>query len=313
MYKMIRIFNQNRKKIIKIILVIVLIILIINIFNYFFKNNVDNNVVKDESSENIAKEVISTKSAISGQTVFESKLKNDVDFIKKFINYCIEQNIDSAYEMLTNECKEEMINTKEDFFNNYCLKIFDSNKQFTIENWSGDIYLIKITQDILATGKIKNESTKQDYITVVNKDGESKLNINNYIGRKEINKVTERENIKIYITEINTYMDYEIYSLVVENDSENKILLDAGNNVKSVYLLDNNKMKYYFFSNEIVENKLIIESKFKNKINIKFSNSYSSDRKLQQLVFSEFVLNYDEFKKLQDVQKYNYYEFKIDI
>ena len=313
MYKMIRIFNQNRKKIIKIILVIVLIILIINIFNYFFKNNVDNNVVKDESSENIAKEVISTKSAISGQTVFESKLKNDVDFIKKFINYCIEQNIDSAYEMLTNECKEEMFNTKEDFFNNYCLKIFDSNKQFTIENWSGDIYLIKITQDILATGKIKNESTKQDYITVVNKDGESKLNINNYIGRKEINKVTERENIKIYITEINTYMDYEIYSLVVENGSENKILLDAGNNVKSVYLLDNNKMKYYFFSNEIVENKLIIESKFKNKINIKFSNSYSSDRKLQQLVFSEFVLNYDEFKKLQDVQKYNYYEFKIDI
>ena len=73
-------------------------------------------------------------------------------------------------------------------------------------------------------------------------------------------------------------------------------------------------MKYYFFSNEIVQNRLLIQGKYKNTLKIKFSNSYSSNRNIRYLVFSKLILNYDEYKKLDDKSSYtDSYEFKVNV
>ena len=89
---------------------------------------------------------------------------------------------------------------------------------------------------------------------------------------------------------------------------------DTSDDTKSVYLLDNKDMKYYFYSNEIIENKLMVESKFTRNLQIKFSNSYSSDRKINKLVFSKFVLNYDEYKTLENKEEYNnFYEYRVNV
>ncbi len=314
MYKLIRFFNQNRKKIIRTMLFIVLIILIINLLNNNIKNKNENNYVETVTTDNTFDEVISNKSAVSGESISNSKLKKDTDIIKEFVGYCNEQDINSAYSILTDECKEEMFPTIEDFNNIYYEKLFNGNKkQYTIENWNGNIYQVRITEDILASGKINDSSTKQDYITVVNKNGEKKLNINNYVGRKNADKTTEMKDIKMTITSIDTYMDYEIYNLTIENNSDNTILLDVGGNPKSVYLLDSKQMKYYFYGNEIVENKLMIESKFKNTIKIKFNNSYSSSREIEKLVFSKLVLNYEEYKNIENKEEYDFYKFNVNV
>ena len=166
--------------------------------------------------------------------------------------------------------------------------------------------------DILSTGKIDDNATKTDYISVISEGEDYKLDINNYVGKKSINKSTEKENIKIMVTDVDTYMDYEIYNLIIENNSDNKIMLDTGNDSKNVYLLDSNDMKYYFYNNEIIENQMIISSKYKTNVKIKFSNKYSSNRKIEQLVFSKLILDYDKYKENED--KYNeFYMFEINL
>ena len=315
MYKLMRFYNQNKGKIWTIILIIVFILGIIQLLNYFAKTNVTSKKVESISTNNteINQEVVSDKSTISGQNVSSTKLKQDTDVINEFVKYCNDGNINSAYNLLTEECKEEMFPSVEDFNSIYYSKLFDSYKTHTIENWIGNTYKINFTGDILSTGNLSSNESKQDYITVVKEDGESKLNINNYIGRNNLNKTTEYKEVKATVTRIDTYMDYEVYNLSIQNNSENDILLDTSNDTKSVYLLDGKEMKYYFYSNEIVENRLIVKSKFTNDIQIKFSNSYNSSRKIDNLVFSKLVLNYDEYKDLENKEEYNLTQFRINI
>lgn len=319
MYNLIRFYNQNRKQIFTIILIIVFVIALIQLLNYLSKNRTENNLTENQNiSSNVVsdkQELISNKSAISGKSISETKLQKDTDVIDKFIEYCNKKDIESAYELLTSNCKEVMFPTIEDFYNIYYINIYgNGNVTYTIENWSGDTYQVNLTEDILSTGKINNTPSKQDYITVVSEDGENKLNINNYIKRNNLNKTTEYKDIKITVTDVDTYMDYEIYNLSIENNSNNTILLDTSDDTKSVYLLDSKNLKYYFYNNEIIQNKLIVQSNFKNNIQIKFSNSFSSSRNIQKLVFSKFVLNYDEYSNLQNKSQYNdFIEFKVNI
>lgn len=317
MYKLIRFYNQNRKKIIKIILIIVLILVIIQLLNNISKNKSNNTNFETNISSNneYSQQLISDKSAISGGKISSDELQNDVAVIDKFIKYCNKQDINSAYELLTDECKEEMFPTVEDFDNIYYSKVFGGEKKtYTVENWTGDIYQVRITGDILSTGKLDNTETKQDYITIVDKDSEYKLNINNYIGRTNVDKTTLYEDVEINVISKDTYMDYEIYNFSISNNSENTVMLDTGDNAKSVYLLDSKDVKYYFYGNEISNNRLIIQSKYKNNIEIKFMNSYSSSRKIKYLIFSRLVLNYDEYKNLENKSDYSdLYEFKVEV
>lgn len=316
MYKLMRFYNQNRKTIFTVILIIVFAIGGIQLLNFFAKTQKSNdniqNVITDDNQE--SRELVSNKSLISGENISGTQLKKDTDVINEFVNYCNEKSIQSAYELLTDDCKEEMFPTIEDFYNIYYSKLFNEDKKIhTIENWVGNTYQVRFTGDILSTGNLSNNETREDYITIVKENGESKLNINNYIGRNNLNKITEYEDIKMTVTNVDTYMDYEIYSISIQNDSENPILLDTSDDTKSVYLLDSKDMKYYFYSNEIVENELLIQSKFKNTLKIKFTNSYSFSRRIDKLVFSKLVLNYNEYKILENKEEYEFCKFEVKI
>ena len=280
MYKLIRFYNQNKKQIIKIILIIVFVIGIIQLLNYLVgkKNSVDNVQINTSYVNNQTSEIVSDKSLVSGQTIASETIKKDSEIIKQFVESCNQNNVEQAYELLTNECKENMFPTIDDFKRIYCYEIFNSYKTYTVENWTSNTYQIRYTGDILGTGNLDNNETRQDYITVVNKNGEKKLNINNYIGRNSLNRTTNYDDIKVVVTSVDTYMDYEIYNLAIQNNSNKDILLDTSNDTKSIYLLDSKEMKYYFYNNEIIENKLLIKSDFTNSLQIKFASTYSSNK-----------------------------------
>lgn len=310
MYNLIRFFNQNRKRIIKVILIIVFIIALIQLLNAIAKkpntSKVENIVIKNAS---YGDEVISFKSPVTGKSVSEDELKNVSDIIKQFMDYCNSSNVEAAYNLLTDECKEEMYPTINDFNNIYFNYTFGGEKKtYTIENWVNDIYQVRITGDILSTGKIDNAETKQDYVTIVEEDGVYKLNINSYVGRSKPNKVTNIDDIKVTVTQVDTYMDHEEYNLLIENNSTNDILLDTSNDTKSVFLLNKNDKKTYFLSNEIIPNQLMVQSKYKTNLKIKFANAYSSSSTYKNIVFTKAVLNYDEYKKIENKEQYNNFE-----
>ena len=102
-----------------------------------------------------------------------------------------------------------------------------------MQNWTGWIYIVRYTEDILSTGKVTDNSTIQDYIKIVIEDGNEKLNINSYLGKKEINKEKEYQNIKIKVLDRRSYMDYEIYDFEVENNNDNKLILNSADD--SIY------------------------------------------------------------------------------
>ena len=318
MYNLIRFFNQNRRKIIIIILFIVFLLGIIQLLNYFAKKENNTNNTKNESiSENliIKNEVVSQKSAISGTNISTKSLKKDTDVIGKFIEYCNSKNIEGAYSLLTDECKEVMFPSIEDFNRVYYAHIFNNQtRSYTVENWISSTYKIEYSNDILSTGKIDNDIGLLDYMTVVKSDETYKLNINNYVGRSMPNKITEIRDIAVTINSIDSYMDYEIYNLSVENKSNNTILLDTNDSTKSVYLEDTDGVKHYFYNNEVIQNRLKVQSKMKNTIEIKFMNPYTSGRSIKKLVFSKLVLNYDEYKDIEDKSQYdNFSVFNVNV
>lgn len=320
MNRMIRFYNQNRKKIFVIGIIIVFLFILLQLFNNILKERDENaksniNIIKNTNKIENENVLISDKSISNGKRLSDSKLNEDIDIIKKFIEFCNNKEFEEAYDLLTDECKEEMFSNLNDFVNIYYTSLFNGEeKNYTIENWSSNTYQVNFIGDILSTGKVDEVKNKQDYITIVNQgNNEYKININNYIGRTNINRQTERENIKINIESKDTYNDYEIYNISVENNTNNTILLDTGDNPKSVYLLDDKDMKYYFYNNEIVQNKLIIKDGLKSKLKIKFYNSYSSTRSIEQLVFSKMILNYNEYKELEDKTQYDFYVFKANV
>ena len=261
MYNLIRFFNQNRRKIIIIILLIVFFLGIIQILNYLSKEQNKTSYSTPSTTQNISikNEVVSEKSAINGNNVPSKKLKSETDVIGEFLEYCNMKKIDQAYNILTDECKEEMFPTLEDFNRIYYMNIFKNEyKSYTIENWSDETYQVKFSGDILATGRIDDDNQFMDYITVFQDNGEYKLNINNYLGREEIKKTTEFNDISITINSVDKYMDYEVYKLLVENKSNNTILLDTSDSTKSIYVQDGEGVNHYFYNNEVIENKLKI-------------------------------------------------------
>ena len=320
MYKIIRFFNKNRKQIIKIILVIVFVFGIIQLLNGLAKinNNVKNvsDVTKvNESNSTFKNELVSKKSSVGGEKVSTSKLNSDSEIIKEFIQYCNDEDLESAYGLLTDECKEEMFSTIEDFKVGYYIPVFNNTKKlYTIENWTGDIYKVKINDDVLATGEYTIKNAITEYITVKSGSEKNRLNINSYIGRTTLNKEIEYKNIAIKVIEKNVYMNYSTYVFEVTNNSEKTILINDLNNIDTMYIQDKNEVNYSAYTHEISQNELKINSFGKKQIKIKYYDKYRSTKEINKIVFSKLILDYDKYVNIQNRNEFGEYcNFEIEL
>lgn len=311
MYNLIRFYNQNRKKIFKIIIIIVFIIVIIQLLNLIVKNkeitNQNSKEVANVSNNNdINNTLVSGKSAISGENINSKKLKSEVDIIDEFFNYCNNGKIDFAYNMLTDECKEEMFPTEEAFNENYYLKIFNNSvKTHLVESWINNIYKVEINDDFLSTGKVTKDNTIVDYITVVNVDNEDyKININNYIGRTYLNAKAEKDGVEINVLRQDSYMNYTTYVFEILNNTGRVVMLDDINNLDTMYLKDSNDMKYSAYTHEISQDELKLYDLEKKQIKIKFYSRYGSTKKIKSIVFSKLILDYENYETLQNKALY---------
>lgn len=284
-----RYYNQNRKKIWGIIIIIAFLFIVF--YQVAIGNKKENKLV-DNTTININTSTLTTnQSTVTGEKVSSKKLKDEVEIIDEFLSYCNEGDSEKAYEMLTDECKQQMYKSLEIFEKGYRNPNFENgDKSCTIENWIGETYKVKITDNILATGKSNEGYAKQDYITVIQEEEESKLNINHYIGKTEINRQTENLNITMDVIENNQYMDYETYTIKITNQNEGDIKLDTMFDVKTLYLEDENGKTYSAYTNELTEPMLRIEAGHTKKVTIKFYSGYTSTKKIEAIVFSDLIL-----------------------
>ncbi len=298
----VRLYNQNRRKFWGAIIIIAFILILIQSFNYIAenKNNKDigkqtNTVTNYGTATTSTSKVISNTSGVTGGKVYETELEKTQKVLNKFFDYCNNKNLEQAYNMLTDECKQLIYPTLDLFEANYYNNIFEGKrKNYLFENWNGDTYRIKIKEDALANGYLSSDDNEKiDYVTIKN----DKLNISTYIGRKQINKETTLKGVTVTINRKDTYMDYEVYNITVKNDTNNNICLGNVNDSGSIFLRDSRSARYGMYNHELIESMLVIGQKSIRTLDIKFYSSYVSTKELQKIVFNDMSLNYRNGEK----------------
>lgn len=313
MHNLISWYNKNRKRIWIYIITIILIFLISRrlVFMLGKRDNIANNNVLEENISNDLDSISlsSQKSAITGQNTNISK--EGITVIDNFVSYCNSGNLQQAYGLISTECKEEMFPNINRFQEIYYKPIFlNGNRTVKIENWNGDIYLVDYAEDALSSGIYSSENNIRDYITIC-KDSENnyKLNINKYIGRTELNKTSQVDNLQVKILRKDEYMDYEKYTFEIKNGLNNKVLIANVDDYENVsYLLDKNNIKYDAIATELSEVQLTILEKQTKTIQIRYYNPYSSTRIIKRLVFPKIFLNFDLYKTFQNKDIYRDYQ-----
>ena len=159
MNKIIRYYNQNRRKILSIIVVITFGFILLQFFNYIAANSTKNlnlNTVNTEN-QNIGKDNINTNSALEG-VIGGSMTQEEANIIERFIQYCNQGKKEEAYNMLSKDCKDSMYPKISNFIENYYQNNFIESKSYNIQRWTGSIYKVDLKQNILHTGNISGES-----------------------------------------------------------------------------------------------------------------------------------------------------------
>ena len=318
MNKFIRIFNQNIVRILITVLIIIFGYAMIQLLNDAYRDNnmqTQNNIKTPEEIEKEEKYKNESESLVSGDKVSDT-LKNDFgDLIDTFLKEAFNGNYDKAYNLLSDNCKNELYPTKESFVEQYCKSRFKKGKTYEFQSWSTNgayIYEIKIFDDMLATGRLSNKSYMQDFYSIIDEQGEYKLNINGYIGMLERNKSKEKENIKITVNYSKLYMDYEIFNITVINKTDKDIMIDNKKDTGTTLIIDNNGFEYYPFLYELLDEDLIVNAGEEKEIEIKFSKNYNESVTIQNMIFSKVVMDYNSY--ITNTTRYNNYtDIQIEI
>lgn len=295
--KFFRFVNQNRNIIILVIVICAFIVLLIKTLNGFFSNP---QVKNEDNQNNISNDVQKTKNSVISDSTLDNKTAQDnYDVLKKFVQLCNENNIEEAYNLLSDECKQNVYPNLEGFTQNYVNIVFKNKKNLEAKNWieyeDYVTYLVTYTGDIISTGDVNSEKF-QDYITI---DCESnKLNINKYIRRKQINKTTEKNNIKFTMNYVDIYKDYEIYNVDVENKNNKEIVLDNLTSVSGTYIETSEDTKINCSNYEAGRNNFTYGPGISKNMKLKFIKQYNTDIEDKKIIFSTVILNEDNVEEI---------------
>lgn len=294
MNKLIRFYNQNRNKFWLVIITIILVFVIIRLVNNWIRDNKNNNI---DTPNNIAY-YSEGESIVSDNDVPEYNREEFGTLISSFLDYCILGNTNEAYNLLSNECKDELYPYVQDFENLYRSKNFDTSKTYTFQSWTSQnsyIYQIRIFENSLYTGNTTTDDYIQDYYNIVYEDGQAKLNISGFVKTDEINKNVTINNVDIKVNEIHYYMDYATADISIQNSSDKNILLDTMEDVDTVFLQTSSGTKLTSFLSYFSQEDMILNANNSKDINVRFNFSYSDSVKIQSLCFTDVVMNYDVY------------------
>ena len=311
-------YNRNRKVIWSYIVIVVVIILIIQFMNYLagnqnkkkVENTISNNINSNTNTIDKYNQVDlgGDKTIITNEVISDIK-KEKIKIIDNFFECLSNKKYNEAYNLLSLECKEEMYPKIDTFKKRYVEEIYKGNKlNIEVENWYNNTYKVNLKEDPMVTGK-SNDKYIQDYITIVEDEEDNfKLNINNYIGRKKDIKQKETDNIKIEMIENNTYFDYEKYKFKITNKSDKVILISNKEDTDTMYIKDTKNIKYSAYTHELINEDLIIRAGDTKEIEIKYYSKYISNKKIEEIVFTNIILDYQKYIKLESKINYEDYE-----
>ena len=167
--------EQNRRGITLGITIIVFVFIVIPGINQTVKNQEQKQIEKEKNATKLTEDEknMPTESILYGEkSVPLSTTKQNVKIIEEFIEKCNNHDIEGAYNMLTDDCKETLFTSAEGFEQSYYKLIFSERRIGNMENYisrnNRTTYLVTFYEDVLSSGKTEDTHYYQDYITVDN-------------------------------------------------------------------------------------------------------------------------------------------------
>lgn len=300
MNMIIRYYNQNRRKILIFILVIVSVIMLLQLLNNITKERNKReyehkyNEYLNKENSNVLLESNNLQS--SGDVSSDSNVnKTQYNIINKFVEYCNNNQIKDAYNMVSDGCRRNLFPTINDFKNNYVDKIFYEEKVAKIEDsyYENGIFKVTYSNNPLISGGYITEKTMQDYVYIVKEQDEYKLSLNKYLYESEINKTEKTNDISILILKKEVYIDYEEYQIQIINNSDKTIQIVSESS--NLYLLDKYENKCVSDIGNLLAESLTISAKEMTTLNVTFYKTYNKKNESKNCIFEEVILNYDEY------------------
>lgn len=307
MHNLIKFYYENRIRVWTIILAIIFIFVLIQLLNSFSRQQKiekQSKNTEEETTSNVVSYDDESQTIMSGEEV-PSLYKDDFGkLIDEFYTYCINHQPDEAYELLSVNMRNVKYKSIDIFKDLYYNNRFEGNKQYSFQSWSqsNDIYIyqVKIFDDMLSTGKSTEQEYSEDYITIVPEEDTYKLNIDGYIGRKEIYKKASNDILQISAQISDIYMNYEVYTFNVKNNTDEKVILDTRDNTKTTFLVDNSGNNFYSLLYENKKSDLILEPQEMKTIEIKFNDAYRDNIEIKEINFQDIV-KYDKYTQNNNI------------
>lgn len=305
-------YNQNKRGLWTIIIVIVFSYIIIQAVYGLLRNikekkreeliNQINENTQISSNSNLENNSQDTNSEITTDTT----RKNSKELIEQFVKYCNNNKIEDAYGMISKDCKTVLFPNINIFKNNYIKKIFNQNKTVKVEKeiYGNGIYKITYMNNILQSG---GKSDKQiiDYIYVTDENENKVLSLNKFLYIKKIGTESKNKRLNIEVIEKQIFIDYEIYTIKITNNTENEILIANQNDINNINLTDENDVKYSSYIDELATEILVVQQNGTKTINIKFNKTFNTDRKIKYMNFN-VIMDYNAYIKGQDFETLKY-------
>ena len=242
-----------------------------------------------------------TQTIIKGPNVSKEQFEQDSNLVNTFIDYCNNREVEKAYNLISDECKEEKYPTLEEFKEFYYNDIFARKRECNLQAWISTkdytVYEIRYANNMLATGTYDENDVYQDYITLNRKNNTEKISIGHFIDSKKSNIITNVNGLEVIIVKKSIYMTYEEYEINIKNNMETTILLNTLENSETIQLIATSGEKYNFNMNKLFYADLIIEPNRVKTIKIAFKKGVSSNNNSEIIEFSNIIKDYESYQE----------------
>lgn len=153
-------------------------------------------------------------------------------FIKDYIGYCNNRNYVAAWNLVSEDCKENFFGNSYDLFVSYVQQKFNGNtKKYAIQNYSnvndGYIYNVTLFDDYLATGLTNQRYYTQSEKFIMRYDENKNLvcSVGNYMDNQSLNYMISNDYLRIEVTEAIEKYNFIMYKINFVNRTNHTIVV----------------------------------------------------------------------------------------
>ena len=161
--------------------------------------------------------------------------------VNKYFAYCNNKDYQSAWNILTDDCKAFLFENNLETFQRYVDSAFEQRKTYNLQNYSNventAVYILTYLPDIEKTGTSTGYDTYSERVAFVKDSDRYKLSISNFIRTDKYNTVYEDEYIKATVTSKDISYTRENYKVTIENKTD-YFLLIANDSMKNEVTLN---------------------------------------------------------------------------